>query len=271
MLKVLKRLYAWLYNYYIHYRARKIKGWQLFSSKRLELRLLLNCSNFIDFIIRENGCFEEEVLVAIDLYSSDKKFLFIDAGSQLGQFSLYVKKRYPSAGILSFEPNLAAYHQQQVNMLINDLDYQLVPKALSLQTGTASFFTPSEHYTDGYGKRNPGIGSLVNEPQSLAFGSTVETVMLDCYRNTWIDYENILIKIDVEGAEWMVLEGGRELMTSGKKICLIVELFSESHPENVGRVKMLLKDWGFRRCDKEWQVQAEDEYEKQSGNYFYKR
>jgi FkbM family methyltransferase len=271
MLSIVKRVYTWFYNHYIHYRARKIRGWQLFTSKRLNLRLLLNCNNFIDFIIRENEYFEKEVLTAIDVYSSDKDFLFIDVGSQLGQFSLYVKKRLPQAGVLSFEPNLAAYHQQQANMLINGLDYTLIPKALSLEAGVAPFYTPSDNYTDGYGKQNPGVGSLVNEPLSLIFDTTVETEMLDNYRSTWNNYENILLKIDVEGAEWMVLAGSRELMSSGKKINLIVEQFPDNHPESVVRVRKWLKDWGFRQCNQEWQMQAEDAYEQQFGNLFYKR
>ncbi|AHM59865.1 hypothetical protein D770_08010 [Flammeovirgaceae bacterium 311] len=271
MLAILKRVYAWFYNYYIHFRARKAKGWQLYTSRRLGLRLLLNCNNFIDFIIRENGCFEEEILLAIDQYSREKEFLFIDVGSQLGQFSLYVKKKNPGAAVLSFEPNAAACHQQRANMLINEIEYTLIQKALSQEKGVAPFFTPSENYTDGYGKQNPGIGSLINEPQSLVFDTTVETEMLDNYRGIWGDYRHILMKVDVEGAEWMVLAGSRELMASGKKISLIVEQFPENHPESVEKVRTALKEWGFKPCNQAWQIQAEEHKEQQSGNFFYTR
>ena len=90
----LRKRLSLFYNFYFRIRARRATGWELFYSKRLNLKLLLNLDNLIDFHNYAKESFEEEVLFAIDNLPIDGDFLFVDVGSQMGQFSLYVKKSF---------------------------------------------------------------------------------------------------------------------------------------------------------------------------------
>lgn len=266
MPQILKKFYARLYNFIILYQARNVKGWRLFKSRRLDLNLLLNLDNLIDFLIWKKGAFEEEVLQAIDHFQVHDPFLFIDVGSQLGQFSLYVCKKHPHAKILSFEPYRPAIHQQQANMLLNNLRYKLVELALSDSNGEAFLYAPSHGLL--YGKKNPGMASLFQDHTHSTEEAEVVVCTLDSFEESWKKVEQVLVKLDVEGAELKVLKGAERLLHSKKRISLIIELLFKSKPEFTKRVLEFLLQSGFSPCDGSWKKRSSPEWEN-DGNYFF--
>lgn len=269
MVQKLKKVYGFFYQYYIKAQSKRARGWVLHYSKKLDLQLLLNLDNLLDFLIWEKDVFEPEILRAIENIPDKKEGLFLDVGSQIGQFSLFVRKNYPALQVESFEPYKPAFYQQQANMLLNNISYRLYPKAVSDKTGRTSFYSPSAKYTGIYGKGNPAISGLLKEQLIDAEEQVVEAVTLDDFQPEWEAYKTVIIKIDVEGAEKLVLAGGECFFCSAKNIFLLIELQYESLPDKAKEVHALLENWGFNFCNEKWE-KSEASSNKNS-NYFYKK
>lgn len=265
---MLKKVYTSLYRYYIKVQSKRASGWVLHYSKKLELQLLLNLDNLLDFLIWENNIFEPEIIHAIDNIQNKDESLFIDIGSQIGQFSLYVRKSYPFCEVISFEPYKPAFYQQQANMLLNKLSYRLYLKAVSDKSGKATFYSPSAEYKGVYGKGNPAMSGLLKDQIQHAEEHFVETIRLDDFIEERKAFRTIIIKMDVEGAEDLVLSGGKAFLSSGKNIFLLIELLNESLPVRSEKINELLNAMGFKACNEKWEV-IEEKLHK-DGNYFYK-
>ena len=266
---IFKRGFSIIYGLYIESKARFSTGWRLFYSKKLKLNLLLNLDNLIDFLIFEKGVFEKEVIAAIDNIGKEKPFIFIDAGSQLGQFSLYVANKYPQAEVLSFEPYKPVHYQQRMNMQMNQLNYALYECALSSVRGDFLLYSPHSSCKGIYGKTNPGMASLLPDLLFQPNRSSVVTAKLDDFKDFFEKHQCIMLKIDVEGGESLVLDGGINLIQSKKEVFIIVELLFESLPERAMEVDDFLQKNDFKPCNVHWKI--EKLVRQRNGNFFYRR
>jgi FkbM family methyltransferase len=137
--------------------------------------------------------------------------LIIDAGSNIGMSMLYFKKTYPNATILCFEPDPQSFELLKQNISANKLEHVIAHQlALSDVEGDVRLF------------RSP------NSLNSGLYGSVDSTnqVVTSKKLSSFIDREIDLLKIDIEGAEDMVIS---ELINSGK-IDLIRRMIIEHHP-----------------------------------------
>jgi FkbM family methyltransferase len=117
----------------------------------------------------------------------------IDCGSNIGMSILFFKNLYPKASIVGFEPNPLTFPTLRENIERNALsDVALYQKALSDRPGTIEFFV-KEH--------EPGALDVGMFAGSGATSVTVQAVQLSSY----IDGEVDLLKLDIEGAEELVL------------------------------------------------------------------
>ena len=125
----------------------------------------------------------------------------IDCGSNIGISTLYFKHKYPSARITCFEPDPNAYHLLQKNTILNRLtDVDLVSAALADKIGWTNFF----------GEFNGGapytLGNSILQQWGLQRKTSscikVRSVLLSEYISMKVD----LLKLDVEGAELMILQ-----------------------------------------------------------------
>jgi len=131
----------------------------------------------------------------------------LDVGANLGQISVHMGALVrPGGRVLSFEPLPHVRERLARHVAENGLGdvVQVHPVALSNRTGTATF-----HFAES-GVDNQGMGSLVmDEHPSLRLRCEVRTMRLDDFvaergieRIDWI-------KIDIQGAEPLFLEGAR--------------------------------------------------------------
>lgn len=229
--------------------ARKMKeysrikhGVRFIDRVRLQLYLLLTLvftwtlcyrfewiHNFINFIVKgiqiksmgyiwEIGHHRDFVTVDDDYeeYISDwfnhGSDVFIDVGAYVGRYSVILNNRFKK--IYAFEPTWATYQRLKKNILINGIEnVSALRLALMDQTG---FFDMNIKYT-------PGTNSLLNEKNVLGL-ELVECCLLDdLIFNGKID----LIKIDVEGAEKMVLRGAENTIRMNKPR-IIIEVEKEN-------------------------------------------
>ena len=168
--------------------------------------------------------------------------IFYDLGANNGFFSLLGSRQVGnSGGVVAFEP--IPEHCEKIQGLLekNRLDnVTLIRQAVSRRIGRADFFIGSD----------PSRSSL--EPQAGKPSQSISTITLDAFvgQNRWPD----LIKVDVEGAEDLVLKGATRLLSSQKAPRWIMEIHS---PAKEQVVQGLLETNGYSRVPYTgWVVQA---------------
>lgn len=140
----------------------------------------------------------------------------LDIGANCGWYSLILAKQYPTASIHAFEPIPHTYDILSRNIAHNGcINIHAHMLGLSNKEGRLEFlYTPS----------CSGATSLIHAgqpaPQEALQRITCPTSTLDlfCGKNNLIPQ---LIKCDVEGAELMVLQGGKETIATHTPILLI--------------------------------------------------
>lgn len=142
---------------------------------------------------------------------------FIDVGANSGFFTLLASKRVGPAGrLLSFEPVPSMYKRLLENISINGMNNVSVQNvALANAEGALAMFEGPEGHK--------GISSLRQIHDSSAT-LQVKTLPLDSFSNTITSVK--LIKIDVEGAEQLVLEGMTNILNKHHPY-LVIEITDE--------------------------------------------
>ena len=131
--------------------------------------------------------------------------VILDCGANIGISVLNYKRRFPGARITAFEPDPAICRVLRENLARNGAgDVQVVEAAAWTRSGDVTFMS---HGTDG-GRidQNAGQGRSVR----------VAAVDLRDYLNEPID----LLKLDVEGAEYELVDHLRNAMTSVANLVL---------------------------------------------------
>lgn len=137
--------------------------------------------------------------------------LFIDIGAHIGTYSV-LATRERNVDVHSFEPHPTNVERLRENIGLNKLHDQVsvVPKAVGDSDGKVKLAVGGNNTTY----------SLVDEGEQI----TVECVTLDSYCRRLGDYPD-LIKVDVEGAGALVVEGTSEVVKSHPD--WLVEVHSE--------------------------------------------
>jgi FkbM family methyltransferase len=178
------------------------------------------------------GIYELHVQAEI-LNNLGKGDVFYDAGANKGYFTLLGARCVGDKGfVYAFEPFL--YNVNWVKKLISDnniLNCIVIPEALSDVSGIAELY-----YDD---KGDTTIPSLMQRQMGPSL--SVHTTTLDEFVYKY--RQPTLIKLDVEGAEVLVLRGAIRLLASELAPTWIIEIHSK---ENDSLVKGLLGLYGYR-------------------------
>ena len=164
-------------------------------------------------------CYSLDVNILFEEIFVDQKYFFransqnpwiIDCGSHIGMSILYFKTLYPQAKILGFEPAPDSFRFLRDNVKRNDLkDVILENKAVSNADGILKFYGDESLKSSLFQERG---GQKVVE---------VEATRLSKYIDRPVD----LLKIDVEGAERLVLD---DLVTADK-LKMVRQMIIEYH------------------------------------------
>lgn len=145
---------------------------------------------------------------------------FIDAGANIGLFSLFASKLVGKNGkVFSFEPTAITYKRFLENCALNNIEnIQAENIGLSENDGQL-FLNISENGLDAW--------NTFASQSHIQFrkGENVPVKKLDNYiKEKAIDFSKIkFIKIDVEGWEIPVIKGAKDLLLANDKIVLMVE------------------------------------------------
>lgn len=172
--------------------------------------------------LMRNGEFEIEETVILSRLLP-KIDVFIDIGANLGYYTcLALQTGKP---VIAFEPQQQNLHCLFQNLIANgwENDAEIFPIALSNQPGLLTL----------YGASGPSASLIKNwAGYSASFKKTVPVSTLDNVISGRFFDQRLLIKIDVEGAEFNVLRGALMTLTRTPKPFWLLEIcLQEFHPE----------------------------------------
>lgn len=169
---------------------------------------------------------------------------FVDVGANVGSYSLMVANEHRGRVIrvIAIEAHPGNYGALLRNVLCNNFEDIIKPinKVVSDHKGLVPIYERSHDGT----RVDSELYSMCNDNYLGAYnvlhpgGKSLE-VECDTLDNILESYEVDVMKIDVEGAEVLALEGGSKTMEKLRKI--VVEI----HGDNLESVKRLLEKNGF--------------------------
>ena len=164
-------------------------------------------------------------------FVSDKDVpVILDCGANIGLSSIFFKKTYPKAKVISFEPDDFIYKTCQENLnAFGFEDVRLINAAVWKFDGFLNFLP------------DQSLGGMIIDSDEDSSGSKVRAVDLNNYLVEEIDF----LKMDIEGAELDVLHHCQD------NLQLVKNLFIEYHsdvkkPQELHDLLNILSNSGFR-------------------------
>jgi FkbM family methyltransferase len=164
--------------------------------------------------------------------------VFWDVGANIGAVTLVAAKC--SGRVVAFEPDPRSFSRLTQHVEINGIDnVTLVNAALNETSGQASLTQA--------GETNTGMSSMIPDRAAATTAVTVQTITADEYLLEQPAWAPSVMKIDVEGAEHLVLRGARTLLRSAKLRAVVFEDRHDEHRRPTNRELInCLRDAGFR-------------------------
>jgi len=180
--------------------------------------------------------------IAKELDNQNVQGWFFDVGANVGLYTWRVREVCPLRNILAFEPdpeNIMLLEMTHKDANLQNLE--ICKSALSNVDGEVSFFQDTLTSATGCieGKDKPWVEQYLNgSSNEISIKTrTIDSVVLD-------DKTPSLIKIDVEGHEVEVLQGGKNTLLRAKPLLII-----ESFPPKQKTVLSLLQELGYKSVD----------------------
>jgi len=181
----------------------------------------------------------ERLIIEDVVHQISEGDVFYDIGANVGLYSCMIGSAKENCNICPFEPHPTNVEALKRNLQLNNVDCQIFQLALSDEEG--EFELSSEGSEAGLGEH-----SLDTSGSESTVPVTVR--QLDKLRKEQNIPIPTVVKIDVEGAELDVIQGGKETFSDAK--CLTI--YCEVHPERIKKfggnyeeLKDCLTDLGF--------------------------
>lgn len=163
-----------------------------------------------------------------DLFFKNQNFnTIVDVGANTGQFSLVMRKNFPRAKIIAFEPLKKPYSIYK-SVFFDDANIRVINSAIAPHNGVAKIFVSEKDDSSSLLE----ISELQNEvfPGTSAVDTEeVSTGPLALFINKEEIKGRALLKLDVQGFELEVLKGSEDLLTLFDMVyceCSFYELYT---------------------------------------------
>ena len=190
---------------------------------------------------------EPETLEWIDSFEKKENLIFWDIGANIGLYSIYNSLKHPKSTTIAFEPSSSNLRVLTRNISINNLEKNIKVVPIPLTNKENIFQEMNEgHFIEG-GALN-SFGEKFDF-EGKEFKPTMKYNLLGTTMNYFIE-NSILdipdyIKIDVDGIEHLILEGGDKFLSDKKVKSLSIEI-NENFKEQYEKILNLMKEYKFK-------------------------
>jgi FkbM family methyltransferase len=226
--------------------SRGIAGKDNFATvRRGGLRWRLDLSEGIDFSIYLLGAFERSTMVTLQKLANPGDVVF-DIGANIGAHTLGLARSVgPQGQVFAFEPTDFAFAKLKGNLALNpELEARTHSRQILLAS-EPSELSQKEIYASWPLAKDPSVHPKHRGRLAATRDATVDT--LDRFtEREGIDRVN-LIKIDVDGQELPVLQGGLNVLKKFRPL-LVMEISPYIHAEHNNSFSTfvsLLRDTGY--------------------------
>ena len=188
---------------------------------------------------------EKETLEWIDGFKENS--FFLDIGSNVGLYSIYASKR-KNCKVISAEPSPLNLKLLSRNIHLNKLSNSIfiLPFAFSDKKNTFNKFIETTNLDGGalnsfgvnYDYRGNEI--LDYKTEFFTYGTTIDDFFENQFKESYPNY----IKIDVDGIEHLIINGGKNIIKNHVSE-LLVEV-SESFDTQKQTIIKLMNEYGFK-------------------------
>ena len=187
-----------------------------------------------------------QFVTELNLEDDDDR-ISIDIGANMGIYTLLLSHLYPKCKVISIEASPTIFEKLKLNCQLNNLlpgsNLVLLNKAVSDKDGTRVEFYEKHSMSTMSKEFLTSISSkIITNKDDELHKEIVRTVTIDNLAETTNINEISFLKIDVEGAEVLVLKGAINILTEKKVRNMIIEYHSF---ENYDYAVKLLDEIGY--------------------------
>ncbi len=191
---------------------------------------------------------EPETIEWIDSFKSDskEKIIFWDIGANIGLYSLYAASKHKNIQVFSFEPSSSNLRVLSRNISINNFYDKIIINQFPLSSEKFGYAYMNEpNFTEGWAMNSFGLpldyrGDKFDVEQKYKMlGLSIDFIL----GNKFLEVPNY-IKIDVDGIEDKILEGGINSLNHVNLKSVSIEL-NENYTSQYNNVFNYMKKIGL--------------------------
>tara|TARA_B100000035_G_scaffold289659_1_gene276189 strand:- start:1051 stop:1914 length:864 start_codon:yes stop_codon:yes gene_type:complete len=190
---------------------------------------------------------EPETLEWIDSFEKKKNLIFWDIGANIGLYSIYNSIKNNNSTTIAFEPSSSNLRVLTRNISINNLEkkIRIVPIPLTNKENVFQDMLEAKFVEGGalnsFGEKFNYEGKKFKPLMKYSlFGTTMNYLV----KNSILEIPDY-IKIDVDGIEHLILEGGNEFLRDKKIKSMSIEI-NDNFKEQCEKVSDLMNEYEFK-------------------------
>ena len=227
-------------------------------------------NKLIDWRVKTFFSKEPETLEWIDSFNNKENSIFWDIGANIGLYSIYNSLKNTNSKTIAFEPSTSNLRVLSRNISINNFEEKIKILPVPLTNKENSFLIMNEHdFIEGgalnsFGEKYNFEGKIFESKMKYqVFGTTIN-YLLDSKILEVPDY----IKIDVDGIEHLILDGGDKYLKNKKIKSLSIEI-NENFKEQYDEVLKIMHENNFKILHKKNNIKTQEKDNKHLSIFNY--
>ena len=213
---------------------------------------------------------EPETLEWIDNFEKKENLIFWDIGANIGLYSIYNALKNNNSKTIAFEPSTSNLRILSRNISINNFENNIKILPIPLTNKKNSFLIMNEpNFIEGsalnsFGEKYNFEGkNFKSKMKYQIFGTTINYLL----ENKILEIPDY-IKIDVDGIEHLILEGGDRYLKNVKIKSLSIEI-NENFKEQYDNVLKIMYKNNFKVLHKKNNIKAQASKSKHLNTFNY--